>query len=71
MSIGENKLQKKTVQLLFNQVIKQIRAWSGKHADLLLELIKRKDLMKSESNKLVKQEAHIVKDRLAKTVAKL
>lgn len=64
-------MQTKTLQLLFNEVIKQIRGWSAKHADLLVELIKRKDAVKAESSKQVKQIAHVVKDKLAKTVAKL
>ena len=36
-----------------------------------MELLRRKDVLKAKGLKQVKQMAHVVKDKLAKTVAKL
>ena len=71
MTPALNKVEQKTIKLLYTEVMKQVRGWSSGHADLIEQLVNRKDALRVQSCKQVKQVAHIVKDKLAKAVAKL
>lgn len=68
--VGRKK-EVKTVQLLLDEVIDQVRAWSGKHAGLLQELFQRKEALRQSNLKLVKKQAHVVKDKLSKALVLL
>lgn len=67
----ESSAEVKTLKLLIDEVIKQIRCWSCRHADLLTNLMQRSEALKQKNFKQVKQVAHLVKDKLTNAVAKL
>ena len=56
------------MSLLIDEVLDQVRAWSGRHAELLQDLFQRKEALRQSSLKLVKKQAHVVKDKLSKAL---
>ena len=46
---GYNKIEMKTCGILFEELMKQVRAWSGKHADLIMGLFSKQNELRLEN----------------------
>ena len=65
---NERKDDLDKVNKLIDEMVDKIRIWSGKHAELLQDLLLKKDQIRSADIKQLKREAHIVKDKLSRAL---
>ena len=68
---GLNKVEIKTCEALFDEVILQVKHWSGKHADLISALSGKMKNFRIENQRLVQKKAHLVRDKLARQLMSL
>ena len=68
---GHNKVELKTCSVLFDEVLRQVRVWSGKHADVIEGLWHKQKALSNENHRLIQKKARLVRDKLAKTVVSL
>lgn len=65
-SDGHNKIEIKTCQALFDAVMKQVRVWSSKHADIIIQLTNKQKSFRIENQRLIQKKAHLIREKLAK-----
>lgn len=63
---GMNKVEIKTCEALFNEVLSQVKLWSGKHADLIVALTGKSKNFRIENQRLIQKKAHLVREKLSR-----